>query len=405
MMIVMLLVRVILSNKSSYKRLLGVRGEEAQKILNCLQQLLCGSTLKDHTLRSHLLAATLRLCDTSGTYPVCLTLQGVQYEDKVVTAGQFGEIRRGRFQNKPVCLKVIKLYERSHIGRALKGFTREAIVWKQLNHPNLLPFYGIYQLDDRNGRVCLVSPWMENGNISEYLKVNPDIARRPLIRDIVFGLDHLHAGQIAHGDLKGPNIMITPAGSACLADFGLSSVADEDILRWTTLETSTRSGGTVRWMAPELFDENDKIVRPTLFSDVFALGSVMYEILTDQMPFHEFAQNHTVMFKIFSGEKPSKPPSSAWADLELTDGLWELMDLCWSFEPDKRPTLPDIIEKLKADPLNPVSRRRARHLPQKPNQDVNVQSFTSMGFQVTESHQGEVRFSESDIELLKGLID
>ncbi|KAF9448599.1 kinase-like protein [Macrolepiota fuliginosa MF-IS2] len=404
-MIVVLLIQAILSNKSLYKRLLGVRGEAAQRILDCLQQLLCSHTSRNNAFRSHLLATTLRLCDASGMYPLCLTLRGVQCEDKVVTAGQFGEIRRGRFQNQIVYLKVVKLYEKSQISRVLKGFTCEAIVWRQLNHPNLLPCYGIYQMDDRNGRVCLVSPWMENGNVSEYLKDNPDTARIPLVRDIVLGLDHLHTGQIAHGDLKGANIMITPTGSACLTDFGLSSVVNEDILRWTSLEITTQMGGTVRWMAPELLgDESDKTVHPTFFSDVFALSSVMYEILADQLPFHEFTRNHTVILKIFSGEKPSKPPPDAWADLELTDGLWELMVLCWSFEPDKRPMLPEIIERLREVPLNPVSKRRMEYKQQKTDQEANAQPFTSTVFQAAQSHHGNVMFSEGDIELLKGLI-
>ncbi|KAF9443254.1 kinase-like protein [Macrolepiota fuliginosa MF-IS2] len=377
--IVMLLMRVILGNKSSYRRLLNLRGEEAQTVLDCLQQLLCIRTSRDNAFRSHLLAAALRLCDASGTYPLCLTLQGVQCEDKVVTAGQFGEIRRGQFQNQPVCLKVVKLYERSQIGHALKGFTREAIVWKQLNHPNLLPFCGIYQLDDGNGRICLVSPWMENGNIIEYLKENPDTARIPL-----------------------PNIMITSTGSACLTDFGLSSVADEDILRWTSLETTTQMGGTVRWMAPELLGDGR---RPTLFSDVFALGSVMYEILTNQLPFHEFPRNQTVMFKIFSGEKPSKPPSDAWVDLELTDGLWELMDLCWTFESSERPTVPDIVKRLKEVPLNPVSKQRIEYMKQRPDQETNTQLFTSVVSQDAKSHHGNMKFLENGVEILKGLIE
>ncbi len=54
-------------------------------------------------------------------------------------------------------------------------------MWSHLDHPNLLSFYGIYQVEERLGCVCLVSPWMENGNINEYLETYPDVPRLPLV--------------------------------------------------------------------------------------------------------------------------------------------------------------------------------------------------------------------------------
>ncbi len=65
------------------------------------------------------------------------------------------------------------------IGQSYAG---ETILWSQLSHPNLLPFYGIYYLDGRSGGIALVSPWMRNGNVIEYLKANPEAPRLPLVR-------------------------------------------------------------------------------------------------------------------------------------------------------------------------------------------------------------------------------
>lgn len=64
----------------------------------------------------------------------------------------------------------------------LQNYSREAIIWSAFNHPNLLPFYGIYRVSERLGCVGLVSPWMENGNINEYLQANPGAPRLPLVR-------------------------------------------------------------------------------------------------------------------------------------------------------------------------------------------------------------------------------
>jgi serine/threonine protein kinase len=55
----------------------------------------------------------------------------------------------------------------------LQGFRKEALTWRQFTHPNALPFLGIYHLEDPRPRLCLVSPWMENGNIANYLEANP----------------------------------------------------------------------------------------------------------------------------------------------------------------------------------------------------------------------------------------
>ena len=63
----------------------------------------------------------------------------------------------------------------------LQRCSREAIVWSQLTHPNVLPFYGIYHLGDASGRIGLVSPWMGNGNLPEYLKTHPESRRLPFV--------------------------------------------------------------------------------------------------------------------------------------------------------------------------------------------------------------------------------
>jgi hypothetical protein len=57
-----------------------------------------------------------------------------------------------------------------HVAEAnSQAFSCEAATWKQLDHPNVLPFYGVYHLHNNTQRVCLASPWLENGNIVQYL--------------------------------------------------------------------------------------------------------------------------------------------------------------------------------------------------------------------------------------------
>ncbi|KAF8170301.1 kinase-like domain-containing protein, partial [Mycena galopus ATCC 62051] len=149
---------------------------------------------------------------------------------------------------------------------------REALIWRQLSHPNLLPFFGLYMLDNR---LSLVSPWMDNGDLKHFLNNGlSDVDRVSLITDVVMGLDYLHSKHVVHGDLKTPNILVTPSGRACIADFGLSTIVDELSLKMTF---STHSGraGTVRYQAPELLMNE----RPIHFgSDVYAFACVSYEV-------------------------------------------------------------------------------------------------------------------------------
>ncbi|KAJ3554921.1 hypothetical protein NP233_g12323 [Leucocoprinus birnbaumii] len=186
---------------------------------------------------------------------------------------------------------------------------------------------------------------MENGNISEYLVNKPDTARFPLVLDTLEGLSYLHLQSVIHGDLKGANILITPEGFACLADFGLSSVLHDDILHWTSLSTVTSTGGTTRWQAPELMGADEKPTRPTLKSDVYSAGSVIYEILVGKVPYYEYSNNASIIRQVDKGKLPTKPSPTLAVTLELTEEIWEIMECCWAAAPEERLTIEDVTER------------------------------------------------------------
>ncbi|KAF9448075.1 kinase-like protein [Macrolepiota fuliginosa MF-IS2] len=302
----------------------------------------------EHAARRSILFALLRLSAASGLYPQCLRLDGVECDSTSVTSGQFGEVRTGRYQARQICIKIFILDQTSEVEALVGSFTREALIWNQLKHPNVLQFSGIYHLSDVYGRIGLVSPWMENGNLTEYLKAHPDVPRLPFVYDIVSGLQYLHQNQVIHGDLKGLNILISDAGFACLADFGLSAVMDADVIRWASLKTGAQVGGTARWMAPEIIDGAEiGLLRPSSASDVYSLASVMIEVFTGEVPYHEIPQSVTVIAKIIRGIKPAKPKREK--ALELTEGIWKIMQKCWSDTPSDRPTVDQVLELLRKD--------------------------------------------------------
>ncbi|KAG6905535.1 hypothetical protein DXG01_002186 [Tephrocybe rancida] len=348
----------ILQDKQLYKKLVGCQSSGAQRLLDSFQQLLDSPDLTHH-FRKSLSVAMHRLAARSGLYPACYELKDVVQEGEYpVNAGGFADIYKGKFQGHVVCLKAIRLYRTDQIEHMLKdrGLTtsldlkatsKEAILWRQLLHPNVLTLFGLYRFQNR---ISIVTAWMENGDISAYLKKHPTAPRHRLATDVGNGLAYLHMNGIIHGDLKGPNILIDDTGRARLADFGISSVSDSQIVVWTTQSSdSTKAGGSIRWQAPELFavgasdmddEEVEAAVKNTMASDVYALACVFFE----------------------SGARPARPPSSnlSWTEWGLTEDIWACIEDCWNGQPTERP------------PAAAVAKRLAAHLSEDMRQELDT---------------------------------
>ncbi|KAJ7793004.1 kinase-like domain-containing protein, partial [Mycena leptocephala] len=315
----------ILLDPNTSKDLLKAQDDHAQKLLDLLQDLLDYPRL-DSQIRPVLLRGLLKLSKKFKQHPRCFALPDLQLGGDPVAAGDFGDIWKSQFHNETVCVKVMRVYQKSDINTLLKEVYHEALIWRQLAHPNLLPFFGVYFLQNNRSRLCLVSPWLENGNISVYLKRHPVGSNRlTLVLDVALGLEYLHSLKFVHGDLKGLNVLVTDSGWAVLADFGLSSVVmDSKIL---VLSASTvKTGGTTRWQAPEILEGD----RTSPASDVYAFACVCYEIFTGTVPFPKL-NNVAVIRRVVQGERPTKSSS-------ILDYVWTLMMECWKAEPQERPS-------------------------------------------------------------------
>ncbi|KAG7091121.1 hypothetical protein E1B28_010175 [Marasmius oreades] len=326
----------IFQDKSQYRRLLAQTGEVAQSLLDFLQLLIdCPSV--SNGFRSTLCSTMICLSKNSGLHPRCLVIENVrQVGDHPVAGGGFGDVWRGYFdgphsQPRLVCLKVLRTFESTDVERMSEQYTREALLWRQLKHPNVLPFMGLYYLDASRRRLCLVCPWMENGNLVQYLKANDNVDRILLLYDVSSGMTYLHENKIVHGDLKAVNIVVTSEGRACITDFGLSRIADSSVL--TNTNPTSHSGGTVRWLAPELLIGGQ---RSSKESDMYAFGCLCYEIFTGFIPFYELSNDGSVVFQVLvQGARPRRPEA---LHVVVPDAIWWLMDSCWHALPSARPT-------------------------------------------------------------------
>jgi serine/threonine protein kinase len=163
----------------------------------------------DPSFRSPFMNALLRISRKTGLYPEvllqnCVTLEG----EDAVAAGQFGDVWKGTFEGQKVAVKVLKLYVQSDITKHLKvddfsyqsgsvmlmrllqKVSYETLIWRQLRHSNILPFLCLYHVNNNRARIGLVSPWMENGNVQQYLRQVPDADRVSLVREPIVSKCH-----------------------------------------------------------------------------------------------------------------------------------------------------------------------------------------------------------------------
>ncbi|KAF9441923.1 kinase-like protein [Macrolepiota fuliginosa MF-IS2] len=286
-----------------------------------------------------------RLAKSAGVYPQCYTLKGVKKEKDPFQGGGFADVYRVTHGERTICLKVFRIYQQGNRTRVLRGRVGEILMWAHLSHVNILPFYGIFCLDEAAQRLCLVSPWMKDGNLGEYLEHYPNAPRILLVRDIIEGLLYLHQMSIAHGDLKTNNVLVSDDGRTLLTDFGLSTLA-----MTTAGVTSTAAAGrTTAFTAPELIDDADGDKPPTKESDVWSFGCLCLEVFTGHPPFYRCRRDVRIMRALQMGEKPNQPRVGDDVCSILEKWVRDMMAECWETDPRERPTLMRIRHVLVAN--------------------------------------------------------
>ncbi|KAF9642812.1 kinase-like protein [Thelephora ganbajun] len=307
------------------------------------------------SLRTQCLSALCRICGRQALLPRSVQIP-LCYDqaDTPLYHGGYAEVWKGRHQEREVAVKVLKVYSTSDFDQITRRFCKEVMAWKSLCHPNVLPLLGVTM---GNRRFAMASEWMVNGNINEFVKVQRDANRFELLAEVAQGLMYMHGEGVIHGDLKGVNILIDKHGHACLADFGLVTIVSDSA--YPTTSTPSTTAGTIRWMSPELLDPNRfgfEDCQPTKESDCYALGMVILEVLSGQVPFTRDCSDLMVMKKVIEGEHPGGPSGAegAW----FTDGLWGMLERCWSAQPTDRLAIEAVLEHLEQasttwQPLSP----------------------------------------------------
>ncbi len=154
-------------------------------------------------------------------------------------------------------------------------FEREAKIIAQLEHPSIVP---VYDVGEDNHQPYFVMRYMRGGSLSERIKagVFPLEAALGILEQVAPGLDEAHAKGIVHRDLKPSNILFNQQGVPHISDFGIAKMMEE-----AGNVTGSAILGTPAYMAPEQASGNAVDGR----ADVYALGVILYEMLTGQQPY------------------------------------------------------------------------------------------------------------------------
>lgn len=172
---------------------------------------------------------------------------------------------------------------------AKEHLIHEARAASSLDHPNICTIHEINETDDGQLFICMTH--YEGETLKERIARNPlsigdavDIAMQ-----VGQGLAKAHRQGITHRDIKPANIIITPDGIAKIVDFGLAKVAD------VSLTQKAGVVGTAAYMAPEQIS-GEKVDNRT---DIWALGVMLYEMLTGELPFQD-AYEQAIMYAILN---------------------------------------------------------------------------------------------------------
>ena len=213
--------------------------------------------------------------------------------------GGMGVVYKAR-QFSPERLVALKVIRAGQLAdeEDVRRFRQEADEAARLDHPNIVP---VYEVGEQDGLHFFTMKLVEGGGLDKHLeryRNNPKAAAR-LLATAARAVHHAHQRQLLHRDLKPGNILLDAAGQPHVADFGLAKRMEGDVAAMTR---SNAIVGTPEYMAPEQAGGEKRL---TTAVDVYALGGVLYALLTGRPPFQAKALLD-VLGKVVS-EAPAPP--------------------------------------------------------------------------------------------------
>lgn len=255
------------------------------------------------------------------------TLLGPYEIQQLLGTGGMGEVYRARDTKlgRAVAVKVLSAQEAQNAG-ALVRFEQEARAASALNHPAILT---IYDIGNDDGRPFLAMELVDGESLDRKLVAGGLGPRAALsiAAQAAAGLAAAHQAGIVHRDLKPENVMVTRDGRVKIVDFGLAKLLGSSS---EAAQRLTRTGfvvGTAAYMSPEQARGQSVDYR----SDQFALGSLLYEMLTGEAAFTgpSIAQTMTAVIE-------EQPPALGYLEQQVPGRAYAALCRCLEKDPARR---------------------------------------------------------------------
>lgn len=238
---------------------------------------------------------------------------------------------------------------------AVGRFNREGRAIALLRHPNIVT---VYDYGEHEGTPYMIEEYVAGGSLAQRLKEGKPSQETTLrvLRGMAAGLDYAHSKGIVHRDVKPLNVLLGPDDTPVIADFGLAKVAQQPAMTASGVAT-----GTPAYMAPEQISDVGEIGPAT---DLYALATVAYEMLTGRLPFESDDVMRLLMAKVRGDPVPPTQRDSSLprrVDTVLLRGLARRPAARWSTCTALVEALAGILEPKPE--LFATTRRFPRHRP------------------------------------------
>ena len=211
-----------------------------------------------------------------------------------------------------------------HNARQIKLFVNESTALSLLSHPNIVQ---VYNTVITNSTKYIIMEYVEGITLKKHIDHRGALPEREVLyyaSQILSALDYIHSKGIVHCDIKPQNIILLQNGSIKVADFGIARL---DAMLDRSKERSDTALGTVYYVSPE--QAQGKAPKPE--SDLYSLGVMLYEAMTNRLPFYHENPNEVAKMQI---NKEATPPSVYRHDISI--GLEQIILRAMEKNPKKR---------------------------------------------------------------------